>query len=210
MTIIDDLRARLTDMPILPVMAVRDIDESLADIDALVAAGAAVIEILFRTPEAPQALKTAKARHPRCLFGAGTMLQARHLRLALAAGADFSVSPGLTPALQALIAESGLPHMPGVQTASETMQACEHGYSLMKYYPAQASNGPQVLADFANIFEGVDFVTTGGIDVPLLPAYGAVRNILAVGGPWMLPSQRVPDAPDLKAQAAIFKAARVA
>lgn len=210
MTSIAELRARLAQTPILPVMAVRHVEEGLADIEGLVAAGATVIEILFRTPEAPLALKAARARHPRCLFGAGTMLRAGHIRQALDAGADFTVSPGLTPALQALVAGSGLPHIPGVQTASEAMQACEFGYTLMKYYPSEASNGPAVLADFANIFEGVGFVTTGGIDIPLLPAYGAVRNIVAVGGSWMLPSRHTPGSPCLRQQAEIFKAAREA
>lgn len=210
MTDIAQLRIRLSETPILPVMAIRDLGEGLKDIDGLVAAGATVIEILFRTPEAPAALKAAKVRHPHCLFGAGTMLAANHVRLALDSGADFTVSPGLTAALQALVAQSGLPHIPGVQTASETMQACEYGYELMKYYPSQASNGPEVLADYANIFEGVGFVTTGGIDIPLLPAYGAVRNIVAVGGSWMLPSRLPPGAPGLRQQAEIFKAARAA
>ncbi|MBP0581807.1 bifunctional 4-hydroxy-2-oxoglutarate aldolase/2-dehydro-3-deoxy-phosphogluconate aldolase [Labrys sp. LIt4] len=210
MTSVAELRARLAETPILPVMAIKDADEGLADIDGLVAAGAPVIEILFRTPEAPAVLKAAKARYPHCLFGAGTMLLARHVRLALDAGADFTVSPGLTPALQASVAASGLPHIPGVQTASETMQACEYGYSLMKYYPSEASNGPVVLADYANIFEGVGFVTTGGIETALLPAYGAVRNIVAVGGSWMLPSHHTPGSPCLQQQAAIFKAARAA
>lgn len=203
-----ELRARLAETPILPVMAVKSVEEGLRDIDGLVAAGAPVIEILFRTPEAPLVLEKAKARHPGCLFGAGTMLRAEHVATAVATGADFTVSPGLTPALHEALATTGLPHIPGVLTASEVMQAREYGYTLMKYYPSEASNGPQVLTDYANIFEDAGFVTTGGINASLLTAYGSVCNIVAVGGGWMIPSRRPASDPDLREQAAIFKAAR--
>ena len=205
-----ELRERIAAMPILPVMAVGSVEEGLRDIDGLVAAGAPVIEILFRTPQAPVTLQKAKARHPHCVFGAGTMLHAGHVETAVAVGADFMVSPGLTPALHEAVSASGLPHMPGAQTASEVMQAREYGYTLLKYYPSEASNGPIVLADYANIFEDVGFVTTGGIGASLLTRYGAVRNIVAVGGGWMIPSRRPAGDPSLLEQAAIFNAAREA
>jgi 2-dehydro-3-deoxyphosphogluconate aldolase/(4S)-4-hydroxy-2-oxoglutarate aldolase len=203
-----ELKERIAAFPILPVMPVRSIEEGLADIDGLVGEGAPVIEILFRTPQAPEVLRRARMRHPACTFGAGTLLNEGHVKLAVEAGAAFTVSPGLTSALHEAIRAAGLPHMPGALTASEVMQAREWGYTLLKYYPSEASNGPTVLADYANIFDDVSFVTTGGIDAGKLAAYGAVRNILAVGGGWMIPSRRLADDPDLREQAAIFKAAR--
>ena len=50
-------------------------------------------EILFRTPQAPVTLQKAKARHPHCVFGAGTMLHAGHVETAVAVGAK-AVSGG--------------------------------------------------------------------------------------------------------------------
>jgi 2-dehydro-3-deoxyphosphogluconate aldolase / (4S)-4-hydroxy-2-oxoglutarate aldolase len=203
-----ELRERIGAFPILPVMAVRTVEEGLADIDLLVADGAPVIEILFRTAPAPEVLRRAKSRHPACVFGAGTLLNAGQVKLAVEAGAAFGVSPGLTPALHEAVTAAGLLHMPGVLTASEVMQAREWGYTLLKYYPSEASNGPTVLSDYANIFEDTGFVTTGGIDTGKLATYGAVRNIVAVGGGWMIPSRRAAGEVALREQAAIFKAAR--
>jgi len=203
-----ELAARIAAFPILPVMPVRSVEEGLADIDALVDEGAPVIEILFRTPEAPQVRHEAGKRHPGCVFGAGTLLLASHVKLAVEAGAAFGVSPGLTPALHEAVKAADLLHMPGALTASEVMQAREWGYTLLKYYPSEASNGPMVLSDYANIFADVGFVTTGGIDTDKLSAYGAVRNIIGVGGGWMIPSRRAAGAPGLREQAAIFQAAR--
>jgi len=204
----DELRRRLADTALLPILPVASPDDALREIDAMVEEGVFAVEILFRTAEAAIVLGKAKARHPACLFGAGTMLASAHVEAAVAAGADFTVSPGLTPRLHALVAVSGLPHIPGVQTASEVMAAVEHGYGLLKYYPSKASNAPMVLADYANIFLGVGFVPTGNIDASTIEEYAAVRNVVAVGGTWMLPSRKPASDPDLKTQIAAFKARR--
>jgi 2-dehydro-3-deoxyphosphogluconate aldolase/(4S)-4-hydroxy-2-oxoglutarate aldolase len=204
----DGLRRRLADTAILPIMPIGSVEAALGEIDLLAEDGVAVIEILFRTPEAAIVLEKAKARHPACLFGAGTMLNAANIARAVAAGADFLVSPGLTPTLQGLVAACGLPHVPGVQTASEVMAAVEYGYTLMKFYPSKASNAPMVLADYANIFLDVGFVPTGNIDASMIDDYAAVRNVVAVGGTWMLPSRRPEGDPPLRDQVAAFKARR--
>ena len=127
------------------------------------------------------------------------------MKAAVAAGAQFLVSPGLTGKLHAAVSGTGCPMIPGVLTASEVLAATELGYELMKYYPAQPSNGLAALADYANIFQGVGFVPTGKIDAGLVPQYGALRNVVAVGGSWMLGS-RAPTA--IGEQIAAFRKAK--
>ncbi|MDQ0391434.1 bifunctional 4-hydroxy-2-oxoglutarate aldolase/2-dehydro-3-deoxy-phosphogluconate aldolase [Labrys monachus] len=204
----DHLRRRLAEAAILPILPVSSPDAALDEIDRMAAEGMSAVEILFRTAEAAAVLARAKARHPSILFGAGTMLNAANVEAAVAAGADFLVSPGLTPRLHAIVADGRLPHIPGVQTASEVMTAVEYGYTLLKYYPSKASNAPMVLADYANIFLGVGFVPTGNIDASMLADYAAVPNVVAVGGTWMLPSRKPASDPELQAQVAAFKAGR--
>jgi 2-dehydro-3-deoxyphosphogluconate aldolase/(4S)-4-hydroxy-2-oxoglutarate aldolase len=205
---ITELRERLTNTPLLPVMPVTSVRAAIEDIEQLTAMGVGVIEILLRTTQAKVALEEARKRFPRCLFGAGTVMNASHVCAAVAAGADFLVSPGLTPALRKLVADTELPHVPGVQTASEVMAAVEYGYDLLKYYPSGASNGPVVLADYANIFAGVGFVPTGSIDAGVLSSYGALANVVAVGGSWMLPSKAPIDISEFQRQVSAFKTAR--
>jgi 2-dehydro-3-deoxyphosphogluconate aldolase/(4S)-4-hydroxy-2-oxoglutarate aldolase len=184
-----ELRARLAAAAIMPIMTVRSVDKTLADIGRLIEEGIGAVEIVFRTPEAAAALAEARKRFPKALIGAGTMLRADQVKAAITAGADFLVSPGLTPKLHEAVAGAGVPMIPGVLTASEVLAAIELGYELMKYYPAQPSNGLMVLADYANVFPEVGFVPTGKIDGSVLGAYGALRNVIAVGGSWMLGEQ---------------------
>lgn len=188
-----ELRARLAEAAIMPIVTVRSVDKALADIGRLIEEGIGALEIVFRTPEAATALAEACRRFPKTLIGAGTMLGAREVEAAVAAGARFLVSPGLTQKLHDVVTRAGCPMIPGVLTASEVLAATEWGYELMKYYPAQPSNGLAVLADYANVFPAVGFVPTGKIDASLVPQYGALRNVVAVGGSWML-GERAPDA----------------
>ncbi|MBZ9938410.1 bifunctional 4-hydroxy-2-oxoglutarate aldolase/2-dehydro-3-deoxy-phosphogluconate aldolase [Mesorhizobium sp. BR1-1-16] len=205
-----ELRGRLADAPILPILTVRAVETTMQQIDRLVACGIAAIEVVFRTSEAAGALAAAKARHPATLFGAGTIMTAEAVTEAVAARADFLVSPGLTPWLVDLVRPTGLPHIPGIQTASEVMTAVHYGYSLMKFYPAQASNGAMVLADYANIFPDIGFVPTGKIDAASLPSYLALANVVAAGGSWMLSPASLADGSELRAQIASGRAAKAA
>jgi len=106
--------------------------------------------------------------------------------MACAAGAHFLVNPGLTPELHEAAPKSGRMRVPGVQTASEAMAARRFGYRLMKYYPAEPSNGLVVLEDYANMFHNVAFMATGKIKSDLLAAYRRLANVAAVDGSRML------------------------
>lgn len=179
---------RIAEAGIMPIVTVRDVADGLELVDRLVQAGTTAVEILFRTSHAPEVLREAKARHPSCLFAAGTIMDAESLGRARDAGADCLVSPGLTPQLAEIVSQSGLPLVPGVQTASEVMFAREAGYRLLKFYPAEAANALEVLADFANIFRDTTFMATGKISSAVLSNYARLPNVCAVGGSWMLKS----------------------
>ena len=199
--------SRIARSGIVPIVTVRDLPDGIALVDRLVEAGADVIEIVLRTPDAPSALNAALGRHPHCLFAAGTVLDEEGARMACDAGAHFLVSPGLTPELHEAASKSGRMLVPGVQTASEVMAARRLGYRLMKYYPAEPSNGLVVLEDYGNIFHNVAFMATGKIKPDLLAAYGRLANVAAVGGSWMLKPAAMGQFPDDRSR---FLAARPA
>jgi 2-dehydro-3-deoxyphosphogluconate aldolase/(4S)-4-hydroxy-2-oxoglutarate aldolase len=124
-------------------------------------------------------------------IGAGTLLRPEDFARAKAAGAQFGVSPGLDLALAEAAVKAALPFLPGVQTASEVMAATGYGFKTLKFYPARAAGGPAVLADFASIFPEVLFVPTGKIGQADAREYLALTNVLAVGGSWVTPADRI-------------------
>ncbi len=180
-----EMEARLGAARVIPVVSVRSEEQGRETVDRLVAAGAGVIEIVLRSRLALQVLAEARARHPRVGLAAGTVLDAALYDAAVAAGADFAISPGLEAGLADHARRGRMPLIPGALTPSEVMTANRLGYVLLKYYPAEPTNGSIVLADYANVFPQTRFMPTGKISADVLPAYAGLPNVLCVGGSWL-------------------------
>jgi 2-dehydro-3-deoxyphosphogluconate aldolase/(4S)-4-hydroxy-2-oxoglutarate aldolase len=185
------IREILGRQPVLPIMTVHSEEAGLKIAESLLAGGLRVMEITLRTAEAPAAIAAIRKRFPEMGIGAGTLLRPDDFARAEGAGAQFGVSPGMDRPLAEAAAKSTLPFLPGVQTASEVMTAIGYEIRTLKFYPARAAGGPAVLADFANIFRDVLFVPTGKIGQADTPEYLPLRNVLAVGGSWMAPADRI-------------------
>jgi 2-dehydro-3-deoxyphosphogluconate aldolase/(4S)-4-hydroxy-2-oxoglutarate aldolase len=177
----------LTKTPVVPVLAIDDIEAAVPLGRALVAGGLSVLEITLRTPVALEAMRRIAGEVEGAVCGVGTVLDAAQLRAADKAGAKFAVSPGATEHLVTAARHWDLPLLPGAATASEMMALAERGYFLQKFFPAEPSGGAPALAAFASPLPMVRFCPTGGIDPTKALAYLALSNVLAVGGSWMAP-----------------------
>lgn len=181
---IDDI---LRQAPVVPVLAVSDVDDAIPLAETLVAAGLPVLEITLRTPIALDVIRRMRSV-PGAIVGAGTVLTAADLAAVEAAGAAFAISPGGTDALYNAAKQAGIPLLPGIATASELMRGLEHGWTRFKFFPAESSGGIPALKGFAGPFAQVKFCPTGGIDAAKAPAYLALPNVITVGGSWMVPA----------------------
>jgi 2-dehydro-3-deoxyphosphogluconate aldolase/(4S)-4-hydroxy-2-oxoglutarate aldolase len=185
------LASILSAAPVVPVLTVEDWTSAVPLARALVAGGLPAIEITLRTPAALKAIRAVAAEVEGALAGAGTVLSRAQLEEAAEAGARFAVSPGASPGLLAAAAGSALPLLPGAATASEAMALLELGYSLQKFFPAEAAGGPAVLKALAAPLPGVRFCPTGGIDAKNARAYLSLPNVVCVGGSWVAPREAV-------------------
>jgi 2-dehydro-3-deoxyphosphogluconate aldolase/(4S)-4-hydroxy-2-oxoglutarate aldolase len=114
-------------VPVIPVVVVHDAADAVPIARALVDGGLPAIELTLRTPAALEAIERIANEVPDILLGAGTIVDTTQPKQALAAGAQFLVSPGSTPNLRAAMRDTGLPHLPGVATVSEVMTLLEDG-----------------------------------------------------------------------------------
>jgi 2-dehydro-3-deoxyphosphogluconate aldolase / (4S)-4-hydroxy-2-oxoglutarate aldolase len=181
---VDEILSRA---PILPVLGIERIDDAIPLARSLVEAGLPVLEITLRSAVAIEAIRRIAAEVPGALVGAGTVLDAASLRAVADAGALFAIAPGATEALYAAAADSAIPFLPAVATASELMRGLEHGHHRFKFFPAASSGGVDALRAFSGPFSRVRFCPTGGIDALSAPAYLALANVVTVGGSWMVP-----------------------
>jgi 2-dehydro-3-deoxyphosphogluconate aldolase / (4S)-4-hydroxy-2-oxoglutarate aldolase len=176
---------------VVPVLTI-DVPEVGVEVArALQRGGLNLLEITLRTPAAMETIRRIKLEVPETRVGAGTVLDPDQGAKAIAAGASFIVSPGMTPRLLEAAATWPIPYLPGVATASEAMALSDLGYRVLKFFPAEAAGGVAYLKALAAPLADVVFCPTGGIDAASAPAYLALRNVAAVGGSWVAPSKEV-------------------
>lgn len=181
----------LTRTPVIPVLVIRRLDEAVPLARALVAGGLTVLEVTLRTPYALAAIAAIRYAVPTALVGAGTVRRPNDLEAAAGAGAQFAVSPGLTPELSKAAARCPVPLLPGVMTPSEAMTAFDAGFTHLKLFPAEPAGGVDLLRALAGPMPELRFCPTGGITLELAPAYLALPNVVCVGGSWMVPSAQI-------------------
>jgi len=186
----DDTLDRLAAHRLVPVVVIDDAADAGPLAAALVAGGLPVAEVTFRTAAAADAVR-AMADRGDVLVGAGTVLTPDQVDAAVAAGARYIVSPGTSRAVVERCAELGVPALPGAVTATEVQAALELGCTTVKFFPAGTSGGPAAVAALAAPFGGVRFVPTGGIGPATVADYLALPSVVAVGGSWMVPRDRI-------------------
>jgi 2-dehydro-3-deoxyphosphogluconate aldolase/(4S)-4-hydroxy-2-oxoglutarate aldolase len=140
---------------------------------------------------------------PGAIVGAGTVVDVPGLECAIAAGAEFIVSPGLTDNLGKAATTKGIPFLPGIASAGDIMRGLDLGFTHFKFFPAEANGGLPALKSLIGPFGQCRFCPTGGIKQDTTADWLAVPEILCVGGSWLV-GKGVPDV------AAIESAARAA
>ena len=176
--------------PVIPVLVIDDAGKARDLAQALVAGGLPVLEVTLRTPAALDAIREM-AKVEGGVVGAGTLLTPADVAAAVEAGAKFGVSPGATDTLLDAVEAADLPTLPGAATASEAMRLLERGYSVQKFFPAEANGGVPALKAIGAPIPQVRFCPTGGVNLKNAPDYLGLSNTLCVGGSWVAPSDLV-------------------
>jgi 2-dehydro-3-deoxyphosphogluconate aldolase/(4S)-4-hydroxy-2-oxoglutarate aldolase len=185
--------------PVIPVLVIEDVAHAVPIAQALVAGGLPALEVTLRTTCALDVIRAMK-QVPGAVVGAGTVLNPRELDAALEAGAEFIVSPGLTPALGKAAVDAGVPFLPGTANAGDIMLGLDLGLTHFKFFPAEASGGIPALKAIAAPFGMVKFCPTGGITLASAPDWLAIGQVLCVGGSWIVPKGK-PDTAVIEANA---------
>lgn len=180
----EQARAICERAPIIPVLVVKDASRAQGIAKALVAGGLPALEVTLRTPAAFDVI-SEMAKVEGGIVGAGTLLTPEDVIAAKTAGATFGVSPGATDRLLDACEDADLPLLPGAATASEAMRLLERGYTMLKFFPAEASGGPEALKAIGAPIPQVSFCPTGGISLKNAPDYLQLSNVVCAGGSWI-------------------------
>lgn len=176
---------------VVPVLTIDDPAIGVEIARALQKGGLNLVEITLRTQAAVEVIRRIGKEVREVNVGAGTVLDPDDAAKAIAAGARFIVSPGMTPRLLEAAQTWPIPYLPGAATASEAMALADLGYRVLKFFPAVPAGGVPYLKSLAAPLPGVMFCPTGGIDAGNAADFLALPNVAAVGGSWVAPAKEV-------------------
>ena len=182
---------RVYEIGIIPVIAFNSVDEAIPLCKALMAGGLPAAEVTFRTACAEECIKKIHDELPEMLLGAGTVLTTEQADRAMAAGASFIVAPGYDPKVTQHVIDKGGLMMPGTATAGEMQQAMNQGCDTVKFFPAEANGGVDMIKNIAGALKTCKWMCTGGVNAKNVNDYLAFPQIIAVGGTWMCKSDKI-------------------
>lgn len=177
---------RVKSLKLVPVVKLDCAEDAKPLAAALCAGGLPVAEVTFRTDAAEESIRIMKKEFPDMLVGAGTVVNLEQAKKAVAAGAEFIVSPGMSRAVIEYAREQGIAVLPGACTPTEIMMAMELGLEVIKFFPAEQNGGLTTLKALSAPFPTIQFMPTGGIGINNIKEYLAFDKIVACGGSWMV------------------------
>lgn len=187
----DNIVDKISNVGIVPVIKIEDVEKAVPLAKALYDGGIPVAEVTFRTAQAEEAIAKISKEIPDMLVGAGTVLTTEQVDKAINAGAKFIVSPGLNPKVVKYCVDKGIKIMPGCVTPSEIEQAIELGLDLVKFFPAEAAGGIKMIKAMSAPYGNIRFMPTGGINEENMNDYLSFSKVVACGGSWMVKEEYI-------------------
>jgi 2-dehydro-3-deoxyphosphogluconate aldolase/(4S)-4-hydroxy-2-oxoglutarate aldolase len=186
-------RARLRKTGVVAVLVIDEVEAAVPVARALVEAGVDIMELAMRTPASMTALERIASQVPGMLAGAGTILEPDQVLEAKRRGAAFMVTPGTNRRVIESAIANGVPIAPGIAVPSDIETALEYGCRLLKLFPAEPLGGLAYLkaanAPYAHL--GLEYIPLGGVSESNCRAYLADKSVIAVGGSWIAPRERI-------------------
>lgn len=159
------------------VAILRGVPEDRADrvAEAIIQGGVRLLEATMNTDGALDMISRWRQRYgDRICVGAGTVLDRRMAEEAVAAGAQFLISPNLDEEVVAYGLERGIEVWPGVMTPTEIVRAWKAGASAVKVFPT-ASLGVKYIREVRAPLGHIPMIATGGVSLD------NIRDFLGAG-----------------------------
>ena len=165
----EQVLARLKEDCLVAVVRAKNLEQCEKVIDSIVAGGINFIEICMTVDEGSPidliANMVEKYKdNDKVVIGAGTVLDPETARMAIMAGANYVVSPGLNLETIKMCNSYRVPMLPGVMTPTEAIAAMEAGCDVIKIFPGNIV-GPAAISSFKGPLPQGEFMPSGGVDV---------------------------------------------
>ncbi|WP_138755267.1 bifunctional 4-hydroxy-2-oxoglutarate aldolase/2-dehydro-3-deoxy-phosphogluconate aldolase [Paenibacillus sinopodophylli] len=166
------------------VAIVRGIEDRHADAaaQALIDGGIHMMEITMNTEGAAAMIERWRTKFDsKAAIGAGTVTDVTLAEQAVAAGAQYLISPNLDEDVIAYGHEHGISVWPGVMTPTEIVKACKAGAEAVKIFP-MGTLGISYLKEIRGPLADIPMMATGGVDLHNIAEYfQAGANAVGMG-----------------------------
>ena len=159
-----DMYSIVSQNPLLGILRNVPKEKTLDYAEAAVRGGVAFFEVALNSPDALAQITMLRTHFGnRCLVGAGTAVTVERCRAAMAAGAQFLLTPGTPLDVLSYCAAQNIPLLPGVLTPTDVAVCLEYGYRTMKLFPA-GSMPKGYLKDLKGPFDDTHYMAIGGVN----------------------------------------------
>lgn len=193
---------RIAEHVLMPAVRTATPEAALLAAQTLIAAGISVLELPFTVPDAPSVIAELRRRFPEALVGAGTILSVDAAETALAAGAQFLVSPNIDAEVIAVASASDVPSIPGALTPTEIVLAAKCGADFIKVFPASSMGGPSYIRSLLAPLPALRLMPMGGVSTETAEAYLSAGAVALGVGADLVPAGITADQLDRVAQKA--------
>ncbi len=161
----------LDQLPIIGIIRGAETDSVQDAVRAALAGGMRTLEITLNHPKALDQIALINEKYSSEIeLGVGTVLDVDSAEKAVAAGAQFIVTPALLPAVIQYCKDNRVPVFPGAMTPTEVLAAHRAGADMVKVFPA-SSLGPGYIKSLKGPFPDVKLMPTGGVTVESVQQY---------------------------------------
>ena len=179
-----DLLEFLKPMPVVGIL--RDIPQGAEEacVNTAAQCGLKAIEVTMNTANAAAIIASLKAaaKPHGIAVGAGTVRHGYDLEKALAAGAEFIVTPNTRSEIIRLSCTAGVPIIPGALTPTEVQKAFDLGASAVKIFPVNCVGGPEYIKALRGPFRDIPLMACGGVNAENAQDYfKAGANLVSFG-----------------------------
>jgi 2-dehydro-3-deoxyphosphogluconate aldolase / (4S)-4-hydroxy-2-oxoglutarate aldolase len=180
----EQVRARVLEVAIVPVVRAASAKNAIAAAEAIVAGGISIVEITMTVPGALDVIsQLADSGSGDVLLGAGTVLDPDTARRCFDAGAQFLVTPGFDLGTINAARNADRVIMAGALTPTEVIAAWRGGADFIKVFPASALGGANYIKALRAPLPQIPLVPTGGVNVSTAADFlKAGAAALGIGG----------------------------
>lgn len=182
----EDLKDILLKTKLVPVIKINHIKNAIPLAKSLKNAGINVIEVTFRTDAAADAIKLITKELPDMIVLAGTVLDVQTAKMAKDSGAYAIVSPGINLETINWCKNNKIDIIPGIATPTELEIARRESISIVKVFPAESFGGVKYIKSLSEVYDGVEFMPTGGINSDNINQYLDLEKVICCGGSWVV------------------------